>query len=421
MNRASTWIAVGTVAALLAGGAWLTWPELREREPLETHAVATPALIEKGRYVARAGNCIACHTITGETPFAGGRRIATPFGDVFSTNLTPDLNTGIGAWSAADFWRAMHYGKSRDGRRLYPAFPYANYTRVSRDDSDALFAYFQSLAPVSRPRVPATVRFPFNTQLAQLVWRRLYFKPGEFAVEPQRSVEWNRGAYLVEGLGHCNACHTARTWLGGTDDAAGYSGGSLPLLGWDALPLTTVQPLSDSAAAEMAELLAAGTSKHGVATGPMAEVVFHSLQHLEKSDIAAIVTYVRSLPPQEPRLRRFGPPVVPARRDELLLSGATVYAEHCADCHGASGEGEPYVYPALAGNRLVTAPSARNALQAVLFGGFAPSTAGNPRPHGMPPYADELSFEEVAAVLTYVRASWGNDASAVSPLAVRER
>jgi mono/diheme cytochrome c family protein len=179
--------------------------------------------------------------------------------------------------------------------------------------------------------------------------------------------------------------------------------------------------LSDEDAAEMAQVLKAGTSRRGVATGPMAEVVFHSLQHLEESDIAAIVAYVRSLPRDAAPARRVGPPVGPKRTEELVLLGERVYAQHCTECHGAQGEGEPYVYPALAGNRLVTAASANNALESVLFGGYAPSTALNPRPYGMPPYAHRLSFEEIAAVLTYIRRSWGNDAPAVSPVAVERR
>jgi mono/diheme cytochrome c family protein len=315
----------------------------------------------------------------------------------------------------------MHYGKSRDGRRLYPAFPYPNYTRVHRADSDAIFAYLQSLPPVASPPRPATVRFPYSTQLAQLVWRALYFRPGEQREEPQRSAEWNRGAYLVEGLGHCNACHTARTWLGGTDAAADYSGGSIPLTGWDALPLGFDVAPTDEHAAELVRLLKAGTSRRDVTTGPMAEVVFHSLQHLADADVAAMVAYLRTLPKRAPGLRRLGPRVGAEQRELLVELGAEVYDTHCSECHGDDGEGEAYVYPALAGNRLVTAASARNALETILNGGFAPSTAAHPRPFGMPPYAHRLSPTEVAAVLTYVRSAWGNDAPAVAPTAVIER
>jgi len=411
---------VVTVAVLGAGAGWLARPELGERA-VETVIAPTEELVARGAYLARVGNCIACHTVPGGAPFAGGRAIATPFGDVVSGNLTPDDATGLGLWSAADFWRAMHYGKSRDGRRLYPAFPYPNYTRVHRADSDAIFAYLQSLPPVASPPRPATVRFPYSTQLAQLVWRALYFRPGEQREEPQRSAEWNRGAYLVEGLGHCNACHTARTWLGGTDAAADYSGGSIPLTGWDALPLGFDVAPTDEHAAELVQLLKAGTSRRDVTTGPMAEVVFHSLQHLADADVAAMVAYLRTLPKRGSGLQRLGPRVGAEQRELLVELGAEVYDDHCSECHGDDGEGEAYVYPALAGNRLVTAASARNALETVLNGGFAPSTAAHPRPFGMPPYAHRLSPTEVAAVLTYVRSSWGNDAPAVAPAAVIER
>jgi mono/diheme cytochrome c family protein len=408
------------IGAACAVVAWLAWPELDETVAA-TDVAPTTELISQGRYLARAGDCIACHTVPGQTPFAGGRSIATPFGDVFSSNLTPDDVTGIGEWSAADFWRALHYGKSRDGHRLYPAFPYPNFTRVTRADSDAIFAYLKSLPPVSSPPRAATVSFPYNTQLAMRVWRALYFRPGELVPDPQRPAEWNRGAYLVEGLGHCNACHSARTLLGGTHSAAGYSGGSIPELGWDAPPLGAGETPTDRDAVELVTLLKTGTSRRDVVTGPMAEVVFHSLQHLDDADLAAIVTYLRTLPIAGTQLARLGPRVGDEQREALRDVGAGIYRRHCGDCHGADGLGKPYVYPALAGNRLVTATSANNALKTVLFGGFAPSTTTNPRPYGMPPYAQRLSSTEVAAVLTYVRSSWGNDAPAVSPAAVRER
>lgn len=418
MSRRRVSVAI-VMVALASFAAWLLRPEIAELLAMESAPEPpTPEQITQGQYLARAGNCVACHSEPGRAPFAGGRRVATPFGDVFSGNLTPDPATGIGAWSSADFWRAMHYGKSRDGRRLYPAFPYTHYTRVSRHDSDAIFAYLQSLVPVPSPRTAPTLRFPYNTQLALLFWRALYFRPGEFEPDPQRSPQWNRGAYLVEGLGHCSACHTARTWLGGSDSTVNYRGGPIPMLGWDALPLALEQPMTDAQAVEMTELLKTGVSQHNVTTGPMAEVVFHSLQHLADADVEGLVSYIRSLPPQEPADAARVEQVGARRRDALMQAGAALYRDHCAECHGDDGQGEPYVYPSLAGNRLVTAPSPGNAIRTVLFGGYAPSTAGNPQPYGMPAYVHRLSFEEIAAVLTYVRGSWGNTATAVSPATV---
>lgn len=413
-------LAMAIIAGLLLS-AWLIYPTLHEPQIRTTDITVTPALIDKGRYLARAGNCIACHTVPGKTAYTGGRRIATPFGDLFSTNLTPDVETGLGAWSNADFWRAMHHGKSRDGRLLYPAFPYPNYTKVSRSDADALFAYLQSLPAVSAPRIQPTLRFPYNTRLALRSWRALYFRAGEFELDPKESPQFNRGAYLVEGLGHCNACHTPRGKLGGSDHSADYAGGPIPMLGWDALPLAPERPLSDSEKRDMEELLQAGTSRHSVTTGPMAEVVFHSLQHLHADDIAAIVTYICQLPATQTKTEPQRFRISEKKQQTLMKSGAKIYQQHCADCHGDEGKGKPYQYPALAGNRLVNSASATNALQAILYGGYAPSTKINPRPYGMPPYAQQLTPDEIAAVLSYIRGSWGNSAPAVSATQVRQR
>lgn len=421
MKKLIAGLIITGILCLSTFAAWVVIPDIQEPEMAKTHPEPTAELIEKGRYLARVGNCIACHTVAGGTPYAGGRKIATPFGDVYSSNLTPDPETGLGNWSAADFWRAMHHGKSKDGRLLYPAFPYPNYTRVSRQDSDAIFIFLQSLPAVSSPTPAPEVRFPFNTRLALLTWRAFYFEPEVFTVEAEKSHAWNRGAYLVEGLGHCNACHTPRNPLGGSDHTASYSGGPIPMLGWDALPLTSDQPMTDADAAALAELLHNGSSEYAVTTGPMAEVVFHSLQYLTTSDIQAIVSYLRDLTPAraQPVANRF--PVSQHRQKAFMKTGSEIYAKHCADCHGDNGEGKPYQYPALAGSSMVNAPSARNTLNTVLLGGYGPSTENNPRPYGMPPYAHLLSAEEIAAVITYIRRSWGNDASVVSPVQVQQR
>lgn len=405
------------VPLLVLGWIWFSAPDRGWPGAAGTPPPVTPEQIERGRYLARAGNCIACHTEQGGAEYAGGRGIPTPFGTVYSSNLTPDEPTGLGAWSADEFWRALHYGRSRDGRRLYPAFPYTHYTRVTRTDANAMYVYLRSLPPVRKPTPPAQLRFPYNTQLALRVWRALYFRPGELAPAPARTAQWNRGAYLVEGLGHCDACHSPRTGLGGIEASARYAGGPIPMLGWDALPLTSATPLDEAQAAELRELLKAGTSRSAVLTGPMAEVVFHSLQYLSDDDIAAIVEYLRTLPHAAPATPR-SLPVSEAQRKAQMVRGAAVYREHCADCHGDEGQGQPYRYPALAGNRLVTAPSPSNAIETVLFGGYGASTAALPMPYGMPPYAQALSREDIAAVLTYIRGSWGNTAAPVSPTAV---
>lgn len=410
MNRTRPTVAVAIVVAIAALTAWLKWPDVLEQAAEDTQLTVTTELIERGEYLARAGNCIACHTAPGEEPYAGNRRIPTPFGDVMSSNLTPDDATGIGLWTSADFWRAMHYGKARDGRRLFPAFPFTSYTRVTREDSDAIFAFLKSLEPVTKPRAAHTVRFPYDTELAQIVWRALYFRPGQPPDDAERSAEWRRGAYLVEGLGHCAECHTPRTGWGGLRAAASYAGGAVPATGWDAPPLALAATFSDEDAAELVELLAHGTSRQRVTTGPMAEVVLHSLQHLTRSDLEAMVAYLRALPPHASPASR---PVGQAEGSPQMWAGKRLYDEHCVECHGADGMGKPYAYPPLAGNTLVTAPSAANALQTVLFGGFAPSTAAHPRPYGMPAYSQQLSSAEIAAVLTYIRSAWGNNAAPV--------
>jgi len=378
-----------------------------------------PGRVARGQYLARAGNCALCHTERGGAAFAGGRPIETPFGTVYSSNLTPDPETGLGGWSASHFWRAMHHGRSRSGRLLYPAFPYNHFTRITRVDTDALFDYLRTLPAVRRPNRAHDLRWPYGTQAALAVWRTMYFRPGVFEEDMQRSAEWNRGAYLVQGLGHCGACHTARNAFGATSDLMDLSGGMIPMQNWYAPSLTSQSeagvihwPLDD-----VVRLLQAGTSPRGTVLGPMAEVVLHSTQHLEAGDIKAMAMYLKSLPPTpgggdaDPREIRRAPAA-------LLERGGKLYADHCVACHGSKGEGVRGAYPALAGNRAVLMPVTANLVQIVLYGGFAPATRLHPKPFGMPPYALVLSDADVAAVLTYLRGSWGNRAAPVSELEV---
>jgi mono/diheme cytochrome c family protein len=399
------------VAVLAVAAVAIAWPR-EEFIPASSPAAwaATPENIARGAYLARAGDCVACHTARGGVEYAGGRALDTPFGRLYGPNLTPDMETGIGRWSADDFWNALHNGKSRDGRLLYPAFPYTNYTKVSRTDSDALFAYFRSLAPQRQPNTPHALDFPYNQQALLAGWRLLYFKPASFTPQPARGLEWNRGAYLVEGLGHCSACHSTRNRFGATGDT--LSGGQIPTLGWYAPTLTASGEagLGDSDKEHIVALLATGISPRGSATGPMAEVVARSLQHMTQADVGARATYLKSLPSTET------PPTDGGERagEQLLAEGRRLYGSYCVDCHGEDGKGKAPAYPPLAGNRAVTLTPAVNAIRIVLNGGFPPGTAGNPRPYGMPPYSHELNDAQVAAVLTYVRASWGNAAPPVA-------
>lgn len=394
---------------------------LRGEEPIrqtEPPAVLDAALVERGRYLALAGNCASCHTERGGAPFAGGHGIPTPFGTVFAGNLTPDEATGLGRWSADHFWRAMRNGRSRDGRLLYPAFPYAHYTLLTREDSDALYAWLRSLPPVVQENKPHELRFPVNTQAALAVWRALFFSPERFEPDPSRDAAWNRGAYLVRGLGHCAACHAERNVLGAPTGRFEFGGGLMPVQNWYAPSLSQADEASvaDWPVEDIVALLRDGVSPRGSVLGPMAEVVFRSTQHLSEPDLAAMAAYLRSLPQrpaQEPAPAQSTAAASPAR-----ALGQRLYEQHCVHCHGEQGEGVPGAWPALAGNRTVTMASPANLVRILRHGGYLPATAGNPRPHGMPPFGHVFNDEEMAAVATYLRSAWGHQAAPVSALEV---
>ena len=401
----------GLLAVVVVAGSAAVWLANTQREILAELPASSASTPERGAYLALVGNCAGCHTERGGQPYAGGLGMDTPFGTVYASNLTPDTATGIGKWTRTDFWRAMHHGKSRDGRLLYPAFPYTSYTLVTREDSDALFAYLQTLPPVSQSSLSHTVRFPFNSQPALAVWRALYFKPGTYQPDVQAGPDWNRGAYLVSSLGHCSACHAARNALGATD-GLNLAGGLIPLQNWYAPSLVSAQEASvaDWPLANIVALFKTGVSMNASANGPMAEVVLGSTQHWNDADLVAMSVYLKALPvlPSPPKTTS---PTGSAR-------GSQLYEKYCAKCHGEGGEGVVDAYPALAGNRAVTMPQKANLVQIVLNGGYAPATVGNPRPYGMPPLVLELSDADIAAVLTHLRSSWGNQADSVSELEV---
>ena len=395
--------------------AWVLFMNLRDESPRSAAPTPVPSAeqISRGAYLALAGNCAGCHTAPGGAPYAGGRGVSTPFGTVMAPNLTPDEKTGIGAWSADDFWRALHNGRSRDGRLLYPAFPYPNYTRITRDDADALHAWLRIVPAVEQANQPHDLRFPFNQQAALAVWRALYFRPGQHRPDAQRSAEVDRGAYLVEGLGHCNACHSSRNALGASTSPLDLAGGLIPVQNWYAPSLTSAHEAGVAAweMQEIVNLLKTGVSPRGSVAGPMGEVVGSSTQHLSEPDLRAMAVYLQALP-------QTAPVVAEAAPYAATGPGAKLYERHCAGCHGDAGEGSPGAYPALAGNRAVTMPATANLVHIVLEGGFPPATVGNPRPYGMPPFATVLSVEETAQLLSFVRGSWGNRAAAVSALEV---
>ena len=297
---------------------------------------------------------------------------------------------------------------------LYPAFPYPNYTRVARADADAMFAYLRSLPAVAQPNRAHALGFPFGTQAALAVWRALYFRPAVHRDDPTRTAAWNRGAYLVEGLGHCNACHSARNALGATSGTLDLQGGLIPVQNWYAPSLASPHEAGVAGwpQSEVARLLKTGVAKNGFVMGPMSEVVGQGTQYLSDADAAAMATYLQSLPAPRESDAPMASASVPGER------GAKLYRDHCVACHGDNGEGVAGAYPALAGSRAVTMASTANLVHVVLEGGFPPTTDGNPRPFGMPPFANVLHDDDVAELLSFVRASWGNRAPSVSALDV---
>ena len=365
-------------------------------------AEGTQSIAQRGAYLAAAGDCVSCHTADAGKPFAGGYRINTPFGDLLAPNITPDPDTGIGRWSAEDFHRALHQGVNRHGQDMYPAMPYTFYTRVTRADSDAIFAYLQTVPAVRNAVEVNHLNFPFNQRWTMAGWRELFFTEGTFAPDARKSASWNRGAYLVEGLGHCSACHSPRDVLGGIEQKHQYTGADID--GWFAPNLSSNLHvgLGSWTAQEIATYLKTG-ARPGTTTafGPMAEVVHNSTSQLTDADLAAMGEYLKSLPPESPlRAARAVP-------QQSQVRGASLYMDHCSACHQAKGRGMTGIFPPLAGNGAVIARDPGNVLQAIL--------KGIPMRNGyvaMPSFASQLNDQQVADVANYVRTSWGNTAVA---------
>jgi mono/diheme cytochrome c family protein len=404
----------------------------KSEEDLRVSQTPARSTLERGAYLAKVGNCAACHTAHGGAPFAGGDAIHTPFGAVYTSNITPDA-TGIGNWSAQAFYRAMHEGRSANGRLLTPAFPYTNYTHVTRDDSDALYAFFMhSVQPVSQVNRAHDLPFPFNTQIALAVWRLIFFQeqPVTQAFNTTKNIadkaingcssglkscEIELGAYLVRGLGHCSACHSERNALGATTNDQIFSGALMPMQDWYAPSLMDASQagVMHWPKADVVALLQTGVAPHASVAGPMAQVVSKSTQFWSDADLQATAAYLQSLPETMP-----GASKAPSQNPQLFERGAQLFAKHCISCHGAQGQGVQIegavALPALAGNRAVTMHTTANLVRIILAGGYAPSTAGNPRPFGMPLFVHVLDDNDIAAVTTFIRGSWGNQADAVS-------
>ena len=416
LRRRLWWVLLGLP---LAAALLLTALVLRELQtphpgPAPAAIAAVPAMeqVQRGAYLARVGNCALCHTAPGGASYAGGKGIPTPFGTVTTSNLTPHPEHGLGQWSADDFWQAMHQGRSRDGHLLYPAFPYTSFTQLAREDSDALLAFLQTLPAADQPNQAHALRWPYSSQWALAVWRVLNFAPAEpVAQAPGPANAVLRGAYLVNGLGHCNECHGARNVWGAPDLHQTLSGATLPQSLWYAPSLRAADQGSVAtwSLEDTVALLTTGANRHATTSGPMAEVVHHSTQYLQAADAEAMARYLAQLP-ETPRAAATPYNTVAAN----LTLGARLYEAQCAQCHGKQGEGQADAYPALAGNRAVQMTPSHNLVLSVLQGGYGPSTQGRPQPHGMPPFQLVLSDAELAAVLSYIRNAWGNQAPALS-------
>ncbi len=369
--------------------------------------------VERGEYIARAADCLSCHTLQGKPPYSGGTELKTKFGSLFGPNITPDASTGIGAWTRDDFDRAVRRGIRKDGAYLYPGMPFVNYSKMSDADLNDLWAYMRTIPPVSNTAPANTLIFPMSLRASAAVWQGLFFKPARFASNAEKGAEWNRGAYLVEALGHCDACHSPRNVLQAPERSRYLTGAQVenwyaPDIGSD--PLSSVGKWNVD---ELAGFLKTGRGPGNKKTfGPMQAVIHNSLSFLTAADLRSIAIFLKDQParPEPPAKHR-------ATFDqEQASTGATVYADHCGACHGDRGQGVKSVVPALAGNSAIIAGDAQNVVSAVLQG-FAPQGTWS----AMGSFKDVLSDEEIASVANYVRSSWGNTAKSNVTAVVVER
>jgi mono/diheme cytochrome c family protein len=412
------------VTALLCALALTAVPALAQA------AGADQGLIAKGEYLARAGDCVACHTTAGGKPFAGGLPMATPIGTIYSTNITPDRDTGIGQYRFEDFDQAVRYGVAKEGHSLYPAMPYPSYARVTEEDMRALYAYFMhGVEPVTRPNQDVAIPWPLSMRWPLTIWRTL-FAPEVADFKPPQGMDplLARGAYLVEGLGHCGACHTPRGLAMqekalSNADGKDFLAGSAPLEGWVAKSLRNdhKEGIARWNEAQLVDFLKTGRSDDMAVFGGMTQVVEHSLQYLSDQDVRAIVGYLKTLSPVYPD-------APPYRRDNLVSEmlvqgdeskrGAAVYIDNCNACHRSDGLGYDRVFPALAGNTVVQTEDPTSLIHIVLEGGKLPGLKRAPSAIVMPAFGWRLSDQQVADVVSFIRTSWGNRGGAVDVDAV---
>ncbi|CAI8763176.1 Alcohol dehydrogenase (quinone), cytochrome c subunit [Pseudomonas chlororaphis] len=423
--RTAGWLAL---PCLVAAGL-LAWYVTRQpASPFEQEQAAAarfdPALVSRGEYVARVSDCVACHSLPGKAPFAGGLEMATPLGAIHATNVTPDRDAGIGAYSLADFDRAVRQGVAPGGRRLYPAMPYPSYVKLSDDDMRALYAFFmKGVQPASQPNVPSDIPWPLNMRWPIALWNGLFAPTTPYAAKPAEDALWNRGAYIVQGPGHCGSCHTPRG-LAFNEKALDESGapflaGAL-LDGWYAPSLRqdANSGLGRWSEPEIVQFLKTGRNKHAVVYGSMTEAFNNSTQFMADEDLAAIARYLKSLPGDP---QRDGTPwqyqaVSAATR--LDSPGAHTYVTRCASCHGLDGQGQAEWMPPLAGATSALAKENASAINITLNGSQRVVAAGVPDAYRMPAFREQLSDREIAEVLTFVRGTWGNQGGTVDAQAV---
>ncbi|WP_051320530.1 cytochrome c [Cupriavidus sp. amp6] len=395
-------------------------------------AAGTPEAqqVERGRYLARIGNCAACHTAEGGKPFAGGLLIRTAVGTLHSTNITPDAANGIGAYTLAEFDRALRQGVARDGRRLYPAMPYPSYARMRADDVTALYAYLRAeVVPVAQRNPAPQLRFPYGMRSLLSVWNLLFLDDDPVRIEPARGDAWNRGAYLVQAVAHCGACHTPRGRLfaeKGLDERSRHFLSGASVEGWSATNLTgdQVTGLGAWSRTDIAEFLRTGRNGHATSFGPMSTVISTATQYMSQGDLDAVAAYLKSLPGARGEDKPFRPDPATARQlhqGRFDLPGARQYAVFCMPCHGADGRGFARVFPPLAGNPTVADPDPASLVNLLLDGAVTARVGTAATDYHMPGYGWTLDDQELASVLTFIRRGWGNRAGPVTEADVAAR
>src|SRR5216684_801258 len=380
----------------------------------QAQAEPSAETIARGKALADAAGCASCHTADPAKPFAGGKRIDTPFGGIYSPNLTPDRDTGLGAWSDEEFYRALRYGVRRDGSLYYPAFPYPNFTKVIRDDLLAIRAYLATLTPIANSPPPPELRWPLNYRVVMRGWNWLFFRPGIFEPDQQKSPEWNRGGYLVEGAAHCGGCHTPKNMFGASKRGRAFSGGLVQ--GWFAPRLDSAERsgLKSWSVDDIVEYLQSGRNGRSHAGKLMAEVVVNSTSKMSDADVRAIAVYLKGLPAGVSERGLATPP------QPQMADAAKLYARDCIACHEADGTGAPRIYPPLPGNANLQSADPSSTLRIILDGAQTVTTPRAPNIGSMPAYAKQLSDQQIADVTNYIRNSWGNAAPLVTLAQVKK-